>query len=212
MRIFHRFTHTVSAGIESLLDQVENQEAVARASIQDIEQGAARVRGHRKRCERRIAELEARLDALATESELWKQRAARFRDDREKALECVRRHLACAQSRTAHLAELEQQRCLRDKIALDQQAIDAKLIELRTRCAALSSRQARCAAESGPHSAADVERVFDRWEARLDGAEGVIEGAPSVDYFAQALGREEDRVRTEAELERILAESAEVSS
>ncbi|HMJ14270.1 MAG TPA: hypothetical protein VK524_22800 [Polyangiaceae bacterium] len=212
MRIFHRFTHTVSAGIESLLDQVENQEAVARASIQEIEQGAARVRGHRKRCERRIAELEAQSAALATESALWKQRAARFRADREKALECVRRHLAAEHSRSAHLTEIEQQRGLRDKIALDQQAIETKLSELRARCTALSSREVRASAQSGAHCASDVERVFERWEARLDGVEGGIESAPGIDYFAQTLTREEDLVRAEAELERILAESKEPSA
>jgi phage shock protein A len=212
MRIFHRFTHTVSASIESLLDQVENQEAVARASIQEIEHGAVRVRGHRKRCERRISELEARITALGTEAALWRERAARLRGDRDKALECVRRHLAVEQARAAHLTELEQQRGLRDKIALDQQAIEAKLSELRARCAALSSREARAAAQTGSHSATDVERVFDRWEARLDGVEGSIESAPSIDYFAQTLTREEDLARAEAELERILAESTEPSS
>ena len=211
MRIFHRFTHTVSAGIDSLLDQVENQEAVARATIQQIEDGAARVRAHRKRCERRITDLEARISALREESALWKQRAGRCRSDRDKALECVRRHLAAEQAQAAHRTELEQQRDLRGKIALDQQAIESKLSELRARCAALSSREARSAAESA-HCASDVERVFDRWEARLDGVEGGIEPVTGVDPFAQSLSREEDLARAEAELARILAQEPEVSS
>ena len=211
MRIFHRFTHTVSAGIESLLDQVENQEAVARATIHEVEAGAARVRAHRRRCERRIVELEARITSLNGDSALWKERAVRLRADREKALECVRRHLAAEQAQAAHRAELLQQRDLRGKIALDQQAIESKLSELRARCAALSSREARCAAESA-HCNSDVERVFDRWEARLDGVEGGIEPAPGVDHFAQSLSREEDLAHAEAELARILAQEPEVSS
>jgi phage shock protein A len=211
MRIFHRFTHTVSAGLESLLDQVENQEAVARATIQEIEQGAARVRAHRKRCERRIAELEARVTTLSEESALWKQRAARLRADREKALECVRRHLTAEQAQAAQRAELLQQRDLRGKLSADQQAIESRLSELRARCAALSSREARSTAESA-HCASDVERVFDRWEARLDCVEGRSEPVPGVDPFAQSLSHEEDTARAEAELARILAQEPEVSS
>jgi phage shock protein A len=212
MRVFHRFTHTVSAGIESLLDQVENQEAVAKVTIRQIEEGAARVRSHRKRCERRIGELESSSSLLTKDSELWQERARRLRDDRDKALECVRRHLAAESARKAQAAELEQQRALRSKIMLDQQAIEAKLSELRNRCAALSSREARCNAQSSVASGGDIERIFDRWEARLDGVEGTIETAPAVDYFAESLTREEERARGEVELERLLSSSGEVSS
>jgi phage shock protein A len=212
MRVFHRFTHTVSAGIESLLDQVENQEAVAKATIRQIEEGATRVRGHRKKCERRISELEASSTSLTKESELWQERARRLREDRDKALECVRRHLAADSARTAQATELEQQRALRSKILLDQQAIETKLSELRNRCAALSSREARCNAQASVDSCGDIERVFDRWEARLDGVEGTIETAPAVDYFAESLTREEDSARVEAELERLLSSSGKASS
>jgi phage shock protein A len=211
VRIFHRITHTVSAGIESLLDQVENQEAVAWASVEEIEQGAARVRGYRKRSERRIRELEAQLVALETESMLWKERAVRLGPDRDKALECVRRHLAADQSRTAHSAELAQERGLRDKIVLDERAIETKLSELRARCAALSSREARCLTQTGV-SGSDIERVFDRWEVRLDRAEGIAETESTLDHFAQQLSADEEQARVEAELDRILVEKEKVPS
>jgi phage shock protein A len=210
MRIFQRFSHTVSASIESLLDQVENQEAVARATIQQIEQGAARVRGHRKRAERKIAELEARLDAAASEAKVWKERAARMPGDREKALECVKRHLAAEETGKATRAELEQQRALRDRIAADQQAVEAKLTELRGRCAALSSREARCAAEAAAEPG-DVERVFERWEARLDVTEGGVETQLHTDSLAREFGKDEERARIEAELEKILAGKEDAS-
>jgi phage shock protein A len=211
VRIFHRITHTVSAGIESLLDQVENQEAVAWASIEEIEQGAARVRGHRKRSERRIQDLEARLVALEAESKLWKERAVRFGSDRDKALECVRRHLGAEQGRAPHTLELAQQRALRDKIVLDERAIETKLSELRARCAALSSREARCVAQTGV-SGGDIERVFDRWEARLDGTEGIADTESTLDHFAQKLSADEEQTRVEEELDRILAANEQVAS
>lgn len=208
MRIFHRFTHTVSASIDSLLDQIENQEAVVAASIRDVEQGLARVRVHRKRCERRIGELEQRLEALSSDSRLWKERTARVCSDRQKALECVRRHLAAEQARATHAAELEQQRGLSEKIAADERAIEKKLTELRSRHAALSSREARSVAQAGVNTG-DLDAVFDRWEARIEGAEAFGDPAPTADAFMRALSREEEQARVEAELERILSESCQ---
>ena len=204
MRVFHRFRHTVTAGFESLLDQVENQEAVVTASIREVEDGAGRVRVHRKRCERRIEQLEQRIAALETESTAWRSRAVRFKDDKEKALECVRRLRAAEQARAGHAAELAQQRGLREKVTLDEQAIESRLVELRTRAAALSSREARSGAQGLAGGTADIDAVFDRWEARLDGT-AAYDAAPPVDTFATALSREEDEAATLAELERILA-------
>lgn len=211
MRVFHRFRHTVTAGFESLLDQVENQEAIVSASIREVEQGAARVRVHRKRCERRIEQLEQRIAALEGEARSWRERAVRLKEDREKALECVRRLRVAEQARAAHVAELGQQRGLREKVLLDEQAIDARLVELRTRAAALSSREARSNAQASAHHATDVDAVFDRWEARLDGA-AVYDTAPPVDTFASALSREEEEAATAAELERLLASEREPES
>jgi hypothetical protein len=61
-------------------------------------------------------------------------------------------------------------------------------------------------------SGSDIEHVFDRWEARLDGAEGVAEAESTLDHFAQKLTAEEEQARVEAELDRILAEKEKVAS
>lgn len=200
MRVFHSFKHTIT----TFLDQIENQEAVVLASIRELEQGASRVRVHRKRCERRIEQLEQRIAALDLEASNWRERVVRVRDDRERALECVRRHRAAERARTAHAAELEQQRALREKIVRDEDAVDTKLTELRARCATLSSREVRAAAASALGTS-DIDAVFDRWEAKLDGIEPSDEGTSS-DGFARSFSKEEDDAATLAELERILGE------
>jgi chromosome segregation ATPase len=166
------------------------------------------VRVHLKRCERRIEQLEKRSEELDRESNAWRARAVRFEGDREKALECVRRLRAAQQARAGHAAELAQQRGLREKLTQDEQAIEARLVELRTRSAALSSREARSATQASAYSSMDIDAVFDRWEARLDGS-SAYETAPPIDGFAHALSREEDEAATLAELERILASSSE---
>jgi phage shock protein A len=201
MRVFHSFKHTIT----TFLDQIENQEAVVLASIRELEQGATRVRVHRKRCERRIEQLEQRIAALDLDASHWRERAVRVRDDRERALECVRRHRAAERARTAHAAELEQQRALREKIVRDEDAVDTKLTELRARCASLSSREVRAAAASALGTS-DIDAVFDRWEAKLDGIEPSDDAGTSHDGFARTFSKEEDDAATLAELERILGE------
>lgn len=201
MRVFHTVKHTIT----TFLDQIENQEAVVTAGIRELEQGTARVRVHRKRSERRIEQLEQRIAALARDAEAWRDRVHRSRDDRTRALECVRRLRAAEQARTAQLAELEQQRTLRDKIGRDEAAIEAKLAELRTRAASLSSREVRASASTGALGTGDIDAVFDRWEARLEGVEASGDATSGDDGFAREFTQAEDEAATEAELERILA-------
>lgn len=200
MRVFQTFKHTIS----TFLDQVENQEAVVLASIRELEQGAARVRVHRKRCERRMEQLDQRISALDAEVETWRERVVRSKDDRARALECVRRLRGAEQARAGQLAELDQQRALRDRIAHDEDVVDTKLAEHRARCASLSSREVRAAAQADVFGA-DIDAVFDRWEARLEGVEASDAETVANDSFAREFSREEDEAATLAELERILA-------
>ena len=101
MRVFHRLKQTLSVSIESLLDQVENQEAVVLATIREVEQGASRVRIHRKQCERRIDALEQTIQRQSTDARQWRDRARRLRTERDKALECVRRARAVSRATEA---------------------------------------------------------------------------------------------------------------
>lgn len=201
MRVFHSFKHTIT----TFLDQIENQEAVVLASIRELEQGAVRVRVHRKRCERRIEQLELRIAALDLEANTWRERVVRAREDRERALECVRRHRTAERSRSAQTTELEQQRSLRDKIMRDEDAVEAKLTELRARCATLSSREVRAGAASALGTS-DIDAVFDRWEAKLEGVEPDDDASSAHDGFARTFSKEEEDAATLAELERILGE------
>src|ERR1044071_29361 len=54
MRIFKRVSQSVTVGVGTLLDSLENQEAVARATIREVELGAGRVRVRRQAIEREL--------------------------------------------------------------------------------------------------------------------------------------------------------------
>src|SRR6187455_2458741 len=148
MRIFKRVSQSVTLGFESLLDSLENQEAVARATIREVEAGAGRVRVRRQAIERELAGLGARGAELAREAELWKERATRLAADTETALECLRRRKLALAEQQALEGRAEAQRALLQQIRGDEHAIAAKLGELRQREAALVSREALAGAEA----------------------------------------------------------------
>ena len=210
MRVFHRLKQTLSVSIESLLDQVENQEAVVIATIRDVEQGGSRVRVHRKGCERRIDVLERTIVQQEAEAELWRERALRLKSDRDKALECVRRMRAVEALRASAMEQLEKQKELLASISEDERVIEEKLAELRRRRAQLSSREARAGAQAGVETLGEIDGVFDRWEARLEEREIVVEARSAAkDGFARTLTEEEERAALSADLDRLLAEEAD---
>lgn len=205
MRAFKRLVCTVSTSVESLLDQVENQRAVALATVRDVEAGAARVRVYRRSCERRLGELEQRATQLAEQSATWRERARRFQEEREKALECVRRMRGADAALAALRSEVDQQRALLESILVDERELERKLGELRRRVAQLSTREARAQAHTAAEGLADADGIFDRWEAKLSHHESVLEvGKEPRDAFARELADEDEAAALQAALEDVL--------
>ena len=202
MRIFKRVSQSVTLGVESLLDSLENQEAVARATIREVEHGAGRVRVRRQALDRELARLEQQKGALERDAETWHGRAARLRGEQdEQALECLRRRRQALAAAQALGVRLEEQRALLARIRDDEQAIGDKLGELRQREAELVSREARVSAQAAAGGLVDVDGVFDRWEARVAGHAGAERPDGLPDAFARGLAEEEERASLRAELE-----------
>lgn len=201
MRVFQRVSHSVSFGIESLLDSLENQEAVARATIRQMEQGAGCVRVRRKAAERDLAKLEELAVKARRDVELWSERALRLKEERDKALECLRRRNSAEREAERLAQQIDQQRTLLARIREDERAIDAKLAEVKQREAALVSREVRAKANANVGSLSDIDGVFDRWEARIGDDEAGIEASrPLHDTFAKELDDDEESARLEAQL------------
>lgn len=207
MHVFRRIKETLSVNVESLLDQVENHEATAAAKLRDMERGAQRVRTHRSRCERELQAHEARIESLEKQSEQWRNRARQCADNRQQALECVRRlqmtQRTCEQTRrqAAHKrAQLEQ-------IAQDEQAIDAKLHELRGRHAELACRHVRSEVEQEGTDVHGIEDIFDRWEARVGAPANSSASVP--DAFERSFTEQEEQQNLHALLDEVLNESEE---
>lgn len=207
MHVLKRFSQSVSVRFEALLDQIEDQEAVVAATLRQVQQGAARVRLHRKRCERQVTQLEQAGAELAAQAEIWRERARRSRDDRQKALECAKRYRAVLRASEDLRQRLEQERALLGRLLEDERAIAAQLGELERRRAALSSREARANARTGCGELGTVDGVFERWEARIEERETLAESTAAVgDSFASGFEREEEAEALERELASLLGE------
>lgn len=205
MKTFARIRSTVTANIESFVDQLENHEAVATATAQKLEQAVVRLRVHRKRAERRALNARGRVATLEAAARTWRDRSARLGDDRERAIECVRRFRAAKRAVAAVTAEVTEEERLIEKLIDDERTLSAQVDAFKRRCASLTSREARSEVVRDFDTDDGALAVFERWEARIETKEAAIEAdAVTSDTFAEALDEEEDRAALERELDDIL--------
>lgn len=209
MRIVRQWTKSLSLSVESLLDDLENHEARVNALLREVERGSVRIRAQRAGCERRLSALEQACEQQRADEQRWRERAVRLQDQRERALECVKRSRLARERAEQMARDADKQRELLAQLVADEQAVQAELGELQKRRAALLSRDARAVASSALHgeSAAEIESVFDRWQARVEEREAQCSlGRPQVDSLERELRGEEDRAEVERELDALLKE------
>jgi phage shock protein A len=207
MHVFQRLKRALSSSVGGLLDDIENHEAVVEATLREVERNARVVRDRRDACQRRIETLEQRALVLDDEHRQWRERARRLREEREKALECVRRLRTAAAARKDTLAELAKQKDLLAALSEDDRAIAGKLDALRRRAAHLTARQARAEVNSPVLDQASVDEVLGRWEARVVRNEALAsEGGRPIAAGSPGLTSAEEAALVSAELDRLLAE------
>jgi hypothetical protein len=202
MKTFARIRSTVRTNIESFVDQLENQEAVATATTANLERAVVRLRVHRKHAEGRAEGARDGMRTLEETARAWRDRAVRLGDDRERAIECVRRFRATKRSLGVVAAELLKEERLIEKIARDEGALSAQVDTLKHRCASLASRQVRSEAARDFEADEGASEIFERWETRVEAMEAaVVAGEITRDSFAGAFDEEEDRAELERELD-----------
>lgn len=206
MQVFQRLRRALSASVGGLLDDIENHEAVVTEAIREGERNAALVLRHRESCERRTEALEQRALGLDGELRQWRGRARSLRDERDKALECVRRLRTATAARKDTLSELARQKELLAVLSADERAISGKLDELRRRSAQLTSRQARAEVDGPGHDPARVDDVLGRWEARVAKNEALSSAGARSNDPSPVLTPAEETALVSAELDRLLDE------
>lgn len=217
MKLLLRWKTAFCSSFESVLNQLENHEAVVAAAIREAREAAAGARVKQNRLRREGERMRSRIDELNDSSRAWASRALQVHgSEPEKALECVRRR-NLAQREAQHLeAEMAAHREIEQQLQRDLALIDNRIAELGRRRTAFSSREFRAKALGAGEScvaateAGSLEEVFDRWEMKLASVEPALAG--SVDALEAGFAVEEERAALKAQMEELLQAQARTVS
>ena len=212
MGIFTRFADIVSSNINAMLDRAEDPEKMIKMMVREMEDTLVELKSS---CAGVIADrkkLERRLDEIASQRDLWAERAdlavARGRDDlaREALLE-KRRFGELVETLQAEIADHSG---LIEQYHGDIQELEQKLTTAKEKKRILVQRHKRASGKKRAQSdirrmeSVDTMRRFEDLERRIDSMEAE---ADMVNFGKQpTLDEEFDNLATDDEIERELAE------
>ena len=206
MAHFKRWTAGLVTRVDSIVVQIENQEALVESVILDLSQRVARARVQLTRVRKDGDALRRRVEETERESTLWRDRA-RTEPDQARALECLRR----AHRATARHAELTERAAEHERaeqrLRRDVATIEQRLEAVREQRNTMRTRQTRAEALALLRSVQgetgyEVDQVLERWDARVTETEIVAGCAEDAyDPFVEQFEREEASSDLLAELE-----------
>ena len=207
MNALKRLCISVNASINTLIDQVENHEAVADAALADIHDALANARFQLRRIQGEQKRLQDRIGQCRDEEILWRDRAVRIETrDRECAIECVRRMKKVQQEISSLSSQAAEHGTLEKQLGADVKNIEARFEELKRRRSALAARESRAEAFQSvrrQQSGGQIDGAFERWERAVLRSESSFESEP-VDNLADQLSSEEEKHELEALLNELV--------
>lgn len=220
MNVFQRVTATVTRSIDKVVDQLENQDAVAEATLRQVRRNAAEAKVRLAALARDRDELAAKLDSLEKVARRWTERAAKIgRADEDKALECLRRRRHAQSQITQTQTVLAEYDARVEQLGASVAQMDERLLSLTQKRNVLRTRDAVSNAQGTLRRLQEqdcdgLDAVYERWEARLLADEYATPVAAPIDEFERTLDDEEEQLSLQAELACVLDEdpAAEKSS
>ena len=214
MSIFRRFVTTVHTSVDRRLASIENHEAVVDAALKESRQAVARAKVRLARLEKDGVAQRNRVTELASEIELWNERALSVAgDDRARALSCIQRRkqreteIEIARTQLSeHEAVIKRVRRSIDESANRVQALHSQRNQMRSREAA--SQAGRIVSALDGKVGGDVEAAIERWEVTVGEAEiltdTVFLASPDADELAREFTFAEENHCLEAELDELI--------
>ncbi|XOV84711.1 MAG: PspA/IM30 family protein [bacterium] len=212
MNVFRRVTATLTQSIDKVVDQIENQDAVAEAALRQVRKNAGQAKVRLAALARDRDELAARLDSLRSVARRWTDRAARLGHEAEdKALECLRRRRH-AEARIAQTEQVLAEYDARvEQLGASVAQMEERLLSLTQKRAVLRTRDAvsnaQCTLRRLQEQDCDgLDAIYERWEARLlaDEYGAVSTNLTAPDTFERDLDAAEEQASLQAELAALL--------
>ena len=215
MNVFQRVTATVTQSIDKVVDQLENQDAVAQATLRQVRKNAAEAKVRLAALARDRDELAAKLESLQKVAQRWVERAAKIGDEDEgKALECLRRRRHAQTQITQTQTVLTEYDARVEQLGASVAQMDERLLSLMQKRNVLRTRDAVSNAQGTLRRLQEqdcdgLDAVYARWEARLLADEYITPVVAQTDEFERGMDDEEEQLSLQAELAAVLNDTAE---
>ena len=207
---------SINASFDGMVRKIENHEAVADYTIQEVRESAAKIRGQLNQACARRATQSNQEKQLLDDCQRWRERAIACRDDdEEKALRCIQSFKNCDKALAALRQQTEENQRLIEDLESHLADVERHLSDLQNKKESLSARAARnkaasCVQQHTPSP--DNENIFERWEMQVIADEYIttpyVSSSDSLDREFRQL---EDRVTLKAELEALIKNNKPLS-
>ena len=221
MSLFTRLTATFSAGLDRLVGEIENHDAVVEAAIRDNRRAYGRARVRLDRLQEEHERLGRRCAGLRGEAATWRRRALACAEE-ARALECLRRAHVLTAEADALADACARHDALAQQLEREITAVRRRIETLQQRRTQLRSREATAdasnrirALETG--ASLNLDDTFERWEVHVTEAEVESELDPAAGYerpaapdrFEAEIVAAEDHAALKAELDALRRDAAQ---
>jgi len=212
MNLIKRLTTTISASLDTAVNQMENHDAIVDASIKQIRQAVAKTKARINTLRQQQNVYEKQLTEAKEQHTLWTERAKSLAEkDQDKALQCISRRNQLSAEIKRLVCSVQQQKDLVREVSANLQTLQSKLDEMVHKHNLMRSRQ----------TVADVNRVvahadqdqnlndtFERWESVVLEHEFAVSDVCTRDSLDMELSEQENEIELLAQLTE-LTEQAE---
>lgn len=187
MGILDRFSQTLKANLNSLIDKAEDPQKMIGQTIEDFEDELKKARKEQVTALGEVKHLQRKAKDKLEEAASWERKAmlALEHGDEELAREGLKRKKQC-ESDALDLGEQEKQRqAYVDELKAQIEQFERKLAELKTKRSSLASQVSRARSatgntDQGGSSAGAVGRLRDMQD-KIDAMEAEVEASDIID-------------------------------
>jgi phage shock protein A len=211
MSIFKRLSATVVSGIDRVVGEIENNDAVIQATLTELRRKVAAAKVRLAHVHRQEANLNQQIQKRHEDEQLWGERAVEAaRTDEARALECVRRRQQCR--RQAQKLEQGQQhyQLTAEKLARGVEEGEERLAEMGQKHTLMRARQSTAEAlyaanQAGDDSLHQMEDSFDRWEVKILQEEMAVNSGDMLDPLDREFSNSKNEQALRDELAALMA-------
>jgi len=197
MSLLKRLSTTIIAQLDHVVGEIENHDAVVKASITELKKKIVEANVHLDRVHNDATQLQTKITQYQNDAKRWQSRAVDCaNEDEQKALSCVSRARQCEKKVTQLEITFTQYQQTAEKLAQDIHTAENRASELKQKHDLMRARQSSCATlnatqETHDESASMLCDTFDRWEIKLRQTEMSVDAQPNIDTLEQEFVQQE---------------------